>query len=122
VIAPPGPRLRRPDVLWVDDAPFASLLAGVDAVLTKPGYGVLSEAMLCGARLCWVDRGQFPEARYLEAAMWARRDVKVRSGPDAVAPRVAEAVLDALARPAPSPVATAAAERVVSLALGAAFR
>ena len=122
VIAPPGPRLQRPDVLWVDDVPFASLLAGVDAVLTKPGYGVLSEAMLAGTRLCWVERGQFPEAPYLEAVMVARGDVKVRSGPDGMAPRVAEAVLAALSRPSPPPVASAAAENVVALALDAAFR
>lgn len=122
VIAPPGPPLRRPDVLWIGSVPFASLLAGVDAVLTKPGYGVLSEALLCGKRLCYVERGQFPEAPYLEAVMHARGDVKVRGGPGASASRVADAILEALARPSPPPVASAAAESVVSLALGVAFR
>ncbi len=54
--------------------------------------------------------------------MVARGDVKVRSGPEGVAPRVAEAVLAALSRPPPTPLASVAAENVVALALDAAFR
>jgi hypothetical protein len=102
--------------------PFASLLAGVDAVLTKPGYGVLSEALIAGQRLCWVERGQFPEAPYLEAVMRARGDVKVRGEPHATGAPVADAIGEALARPRPALIASDAAQTVVSLALGAPFR
>ncbi|MDP2315364.1 MAG: hypothetical protein Q8P41_20875 [Pseudomonadota bacterium] len=106
VLAPPMARVDRPDVRWVADVPFPALVAGADALLTKPGYGIYAEAALAGTPLVWVDRGVFPEAPWLEAAMWARGDVKVE-GVD-----VAAAVDRRLATPRPAPVASDAAERL----------
>ncbi len=99
VLATPMPALDRPDVIHVTGVSYAALVAGADAVLTKPGYGIYAEAALAGTRLVWVDRGAFPEAPYLEAAMHERGDEKV--GADGVA----AAVLRRLARPRPSVVA-----------------
>lgn len=115
VVAPPLARVDREDIAFVEGIPFVRLLAAVDAVLTKPGYGVVAEAMLCGTRLCWVDRGEFPEAPYLEAVMYARGDVKVDGGKAGVL----AAITAALASPAPAPVQATATAGVVSAVLGA---
>jgi hypothetical protein len=88
------PRLDRDDCLYIDDVPFPALLAGADVVFTKPGYGVLAESIVAGARVVWLDRGRFPEAPFLEAAMRDRGDVKAAA---ATGEAVAEAVATALA-------------------------
>lgn len=109
VLAPPMPALGRSDAAYVTDVPYPALVAGVDAVLTKPGYGIYTEAALAGARLVWVDRGAFPEAPWLEAAMRARGDRKARS---ADAEGFAHALLARLGDARPAPVADAAVEVV----------
>lgn len=113
VLAPPTPRVVRPDVRYAEGVPFGAVLASVDAVLTKPGYGILCEAMAAGVRLCWLDRGRFPEAPYLEGAMRARGDVKVRGGPEGVA----AAITEALRGPTPAPVRASAVDAVVDAVL-----
>ncbi len=104
VLAPPMPRLDRPDIRYVDDVPFPSLVAGAAALLTKPGYGVLAEATVAGTPIVWVDRGAFPEAPFLEAALHARGDVKVAGAAGALPSReaVAEAVEARLSRSRPT--------------------
>ncbi len=113
VLTPPQARVARKDIVYVaaDEARFPALLAAADVVYTKPGYGVLAEATLAGVRLCWMDRGAFPEAPYLEAAMVARGDVKV------VGDDVAAAIRCALASPRPSPVPSQAARTLASAVL-----
>jgi len=74
VMAPPMPRLSRPDVHYVDGVPYPSLVAGADVVLTKPGYGIFAEASLSGTRIGWWPRGAFPEAPFLEQALRDRGD------------------------------------------------
>ncbi len=83
VLAPPMAPLERPDVFWVRDVPYPALVAGVDAVLTKPGYGILAEAMLAGTPLAWLPRQDWPETPFLAEPMAARGDVKVTGGVDA---------------------------------------
>ncbi len=85
VLAPPMPRLSRPDVLFIDDVPFPALVAGADALFTKPGYGVLAEATVAGTPIVYLDRGAFPEAPFLEAHLRARGDEKVAAEPGAIA-------------------------------------
>ncbi len=80
VLSPPMARLDRPDVTWVEGVPYPALVAGVDAVLTKPGYGILAEACLAGTPLAWVPRGDWPETPHLASAMAARGDVCVADG------------------------------------------
>jgi hypothetical protein len=74
LLAAPMPRLDRPDCAFVEGVPYPALVAGADAVLTKPGYGIFAEAALAGTPVVWVPRGAFPEAPFLEAAMRARGD------------------------------------------------
>lgn len=114
VLAPPMPRLARPDARYAEDVPFPALVAGADAVLTKPGYGILVECARAGTPIAWLDRGAFPEAPSLEAAMRARGDAKA----DAATPEaVAEAVTTVLSRARPSPVETDAAEVLAAMLL-----
>lgn len=50
---------------------FVDVLASVDAVLTKPGYGTYAEAVCNGVALLSLARPDWPETVYLNA--WARR-------------------------------------------------
>ncbi|MBM4366995.1 MAG: hypothetical protein FJ102_12350 [Deltaproteobacteria bacterium] len=85
VLAPPMPRLARADARYVDDVPFPALVAGADALFTKPGYGVLAEATVAGTPIVYLDRGAFPEAPFLEAQMRSRGDERVAAEPGAIA-------------------------------------
>ncbi|MSP56901.1 MAG: hypothetical protein EXR69_15050 [Myxococcales bacterium] len=114
LVTPPQGRIVRADIHYVDDVPFPALLAGADLVLTKPGYGVLAEAQVAGVKLCWIARGVFPEAGYLETVMLARGDLPV--GAD-----VSAAVQRALALPDPPAVATTAATEVAAAVLSHAI-
>jgi UDP-N-acetylglucosamine:LPS N-acetylglucosamine transferase len=55
--------LQRADVRDFDTAgwSFTDLLANVDAVLTKPGYGTFAEAACNGTPLLYVPRDNWPE-------------------------------------------------------------
>lgn len=97
VLAPPMIPIERPDVMYVSDVPFPSLVAGADLLLTKPGYGIFGEAALAGVPIVWLDRGSFPEAPSLEAVMTARGDRKATR--DTLAAVVRVRLRDA--RPAP---------------------
>jgi hypothetical protein len=45
--------------------PFPDLMASVDALLTKPGYGMFSEAACLGLPVLFVGRGDWPEEPWL---------------------------------------------------------
>ena len=47
---------------------FADLLASVDAVVTKPGYGTFVEAACCGIPILYLQRDDWPETPHL--ASW----------------------------------------------------
>ena len=78
--AHPMPDLQRPDSRTLTGA-YPALVAGADAVLTKPGYGIYAECALAGTPVVWVERGAFPEAAYLTAAMTERGGRPVGCGP-----------------------------------------
>src|SRR5262249_37995585 len=40
---------------------YEDLVAAVDVVLTKPGYGILSECIANGTAVVYTDRGRFAE-------------------------------------------------------------
>lgn len=54
-------------VIPVDDLPvaYADVLASVDAVVTKPGYGIVSELGCTATPAIMVSRGEWPEEPYL---------------------------------------------------------
>lgn len=109
VLAPPMAALGRPDVDFVPEVSYPALVGGVHAVFTKPGYGIHTEAARAGTPVLWVDRGAFPEAPHLEAAMAAAGGVKVAGpGPEALA----FALEQLWSRPRPAPAAAPGAEAV----------
>jgi hypothetical protein len=72
-------KLRRDDVRTVDvaDLHFSELLASVDAVVTKPGYGTFVEAACSGIPILYLERDDWPETPYFAAwlALHARAAV-----------------------------------------------
>ncbi|MFZ5481180.1 MAG: hypothetical protein ACOZNI_30760 [Myxococcota bacterium] len=108
LLAPPMPRIEREDCDWAEGVRFPDLVARAQVVLTKPGYGIFAECAAAGTRIVWLDRGSFPEAPFMEAAMLARGDVKV------VGRDVSTAIREALARPMPTPVVADGAGRVAA--------
>jgi hypothetical protein len=115
VLAPPMAPLQRADCCSVQGATYPALVAGVDLVFTKPGYGIFAECALAGTPLVWVRRPEFPEAPSLEAAMAARGDLPVAATPashEAFSRALAQAVQRRLAHPRPTPVSGSGAARI----------
>lgn len=75
--------LRRGDVRAFDrpDLDFTDLLASVDAVVTKPGYGTFVEAACGGVPILYLERDDWPETPYFAAwlARHARAEVVTRA-------------------------------------------
>lgn len=73
----PGlPRRLPPHVIPVGDdsgCPLPDLIASADAVITKPGYGTLTEAALAGTPVLCQERPDWPETEGLLA--WTTRHV-----------------------------------------------
>jgi hypothetical protein len=117
VIAAPTPRPERPDILRADGPAYPALVAGADVVFTKPGYGILVEAMLAGVRMVWVDRGAFPEAPHLAMAMQARGDRCVPAtvdNPDRFKQALADVVRARLADPKPESLLASSEEALAT--------
>lgn len=51
---------------------YEGLVAASDAVVSKPGYGIVTDAIAAGTRLLYADRGDFPEYPVLvrEMGQW----------------------------------------------------
>ena len=101
---------------------YPDVVGAVDVVVTKPGYGIVSDCIGAGTRLVYTDRGDFPEypvmveemPRYLPA-VFASND-EVREGR---LRRALEAV-EALPFPAPPRAdgAAVAAEKLLARLVG----
>lgn len=92
-------------------ARFSRLLASVDAVITKPGYGTFVEAACAGVPILWLSRADWPETPYL--AGWLERHARARElSREQLAAGDFLDMLDALwtAAPPPPPVAGGAAQ------------
>ncbi|MDP1733516.1 MAG: hypothetical protein Q8L44_04035 [Sulfuritalea sp.] len=68
-LVPADWRLEREDVRVFEtaDLDFSDLLASVDAVITKPGYGTFVEAACCGIPILYLQRDDWPETRHFAA-------------------------------------------------------
>lgn len=58
-------RIVTPAVMESEGVEYADIVAAVDAVVTKPGYGIVSDCIANGARMIHTDRGPFAEYPYL---------------------------------------------------------
>jgi L-arabinokinase len=99
---------------------YQDLVAAVDVVVTKPGYGIVSDVIAARRRLVYTERGDFPEYPILAREMQQSVAAVHVSNADLLAGRIAPAVEEVLARPMPpepdTSGADAAARRVLSLA------
>jgi hypothetical protein len=48
---------------------YLGLVAAADVVVTKPGYGIVSDAIACRTRMVYTERGDFPEYPILVGEM-----------------------------------------------------
>lgn len=109
-----GDRVRGPGLATTDRVglSFPDLLASVDLLLTKTGYGLFAEAAAAGTPLLYLERPDWPEAPFLET--WIRE-----RGIGAPLPResaaLAAAVEAVLARPRPAPIAPTGIAETVAL-------
>jgi L-arabinokinase len=118
--APSPANLRHLDARTLESAGlgYADVVGAVDVVVTKPGYGIVTDCVGAGTRLVYTDRGDFPEypimvaemPRYLPAVFASNEEIRQgRLG------RALEAV-QAIPFPAPSRTDGAAvvAERLLA--------
>jgi L-arabinokinase len=98
------------------DLDYALLLAASDAVLTKPGYGIVASSLVNGLRLLCVEREDFPESSLLLRAL-AEHGTAASISLDDLARGRFRAPLDALlSRPAsPAPLDADGAEEAARL-------
>jgi L-arabinokinase len=66
-----GPNLRRLDAghLAARGLNYSDLVGAADVVVSKPGYGIVSDCIGAGTPLVYTDRGEFPEYDVLVAEM-----------------------------------------------------
>jgi L-arabinokinase len=99
---------------------YPDLVGAADVVVTKPGYGIVSDAIGAGARVVYTERGDFPEYPILVRGMEEWLPCLHVSNEDLLRGRFGEAVDAVLRRPvAPRPDlggAEAAAEALLGLA------
>jgi hypothetical protein len=68
-----GVAVTRAEALMAElDASFVDLVASVDFMVAKPGYGSFAEAACHGVRVLAVERAGWPEAPFLEAWLGER--------------------------------------------------
>jgi hypothetical protein len=101
---------------------YPDLVGAADVVVTKPGYGIVSDCVGAGVRLVYTDRGDFPEypimvgemTRYLPAVHVPNDDV--REG------RLGRALAEVTGLPWPEPPRTDGASVVADALLAAVAR
>jgi hypothetical protein len=98
---------------------YPDVVAAADVVVTKPGYGIVTDAIAGGARLVYTDRGDFPEYPVMVREMPAYLPCVHLPSAEVRAGRLRAAVHRALSLPAvPAPPldgAGRAARRVLEL-------
>jgi len=103
---------------------YPDLVGAVDVVVSKPGYGIVTDCIGAGTRLVYTDRGEFPEYPVLvrEMAQWL--PAAYVSNEDLGAGRIRGAVEAVLGREVPAPPdiggAARAAARILALMDGSA--
>lgn len=93
--------VTRLEALEVD---FLDALASCDAVLTKTGYGTLTQAAAAGTRVLYVARPDWPESPYLESWIRASGTAQPVDREALAGGGLREPLLGLLARPAEPPI------------------
>ena len=98
---------------------YPDVVGSVDAVVTKPGYGIVTDAIAAGTRLVYTERGDFPEYPIMVAEMAQHLACVHVGNEDLRAGRIGDAIRSVLTRTMPPKPdlegAARAAERLLSL-------
>jgi L-arabinokinase len=98
---------------------YPDVVAAADVVVTKPGYGIVSDAIGAGTRVVYTDRGDFPEYPILVREMPRYLACVHVEACELMAGRLAGPVRRALELPMPPPPDLAGAARAAELILSA---
>jgi L-arabinokinase len=93
------------------DLRYSDLLSAADVVGTKPGYGIVSDAIGAGVRMVYTDRGDFPEYPIMVAEMQPWLPAVFVSNHDLLTGNIASAIDSVLALPQASAPDLSGAER-----------
>jgi len=120
--APNARRIERADFPRVGLS-YLDLVGAADVVLTKPGYGIVSDCIGSGTRIVYTDRGDFPEYPVMVAEMPRYLPAVYVPSADVRAGRLGPALAEVLEIPfPPSPPRTdgaaVVAERALSMLAG----
>ena len=116
-----APNLRRLDAGGLEAAGlrYTDLVGAVDVVVSKPGYGIVTDCIGAETRFVYTDRGDFPEYPILVAEMPRYLPVRYVSSDDLRAGRLGEALREVrgIAAPPPPPTdgAQVAARRLLAM-------
>ena len=117
---PPGTIGIHEDAVYGSGLRYEDLVAAVDIVLTKPGYGIVSECIANRTRLLYTSRGRFREYEVFVEEMPGALPCHFISHADLASGNWQDATARLLALPAVTPPPTngaaVAAERLLSLA------
>lgn len=97
---------------------YNDMLAGADVIVTKPGYGIVSDAIAAGVRMVYTDRGDFPEYPIMVAEMRRWLPAVFASNDDVLSGNIADAIEEVLALPAQPPPDLTGAEHAADRILG----
>lgn len=111
-----GPGTTNATVLDIDRASslglgYIDLVAAADVCITKPGYGIVSDAIAARTRMVYTERGDFPEYPILVAEMARWLPSRHVSNADLAAGRLREALDEVMAAPFPPPPDMSGAQR-----------
>jgi L-arabinokinase len=99
------------DVLESLDLGYQDVVAAADVVVTKPGYGIVSDAIGAGSRLVYTERGDFPEYPILVREMLDYLPAVHVSNEDLRAGRLRQPIEEVLDMPFPPAADLGGAER-----------
>ncbi|MEE8312139.1 MAG: hypothetical protein V3R77_07770 [Candidatus Binatia bacterium] len=109
--APAGPsdqRGGRSDLVTLGaDVDFLDAVAAADAIVAKPGYGIIGDAMRAGVRLLYTERSGFPEDPVLRAWLQTQPGTAPISAERLAAGDWSKELERLLASPRPQPVGEA---------------
>lgn len=116
--------VQHPDAVPIGrlELPFSEVLASVDLLITKPGYGSFSEAAACGLPVAYIPRSDWPEEPYLIEWLERRGHAAALSRADADEGRVADIIRRLLAAGRYRPVQPAGVGEAVRAIAAAAGR
>jgi len=103
-----APNLRRVETrdLAAAGLDYPDLVGAADVVVSKPGYGIVTDCIGARTRLVYTDRGDFPEYPILVSEMPRYLPIAFASNADVRAGRLDEALRQVMTLPFPEPPPT----------------